>query len=90
MTTHVQKVVGSDPGAVYWMDIWTFFTFICCKNRNVCLKRAKINEKEAGFGPLNLHWSRETVLTWRNSFECELKKDEKSLSRFVSSFFDNF
>ena len=24
------------------------FTFICCKNCNVCLKRPKINKKEAG------------------------------------------
>ena len=24
-----------------------FFTYICCKNCNVCLKRPKINEKEA-------------------------------------------
>ena len=29
---------------------WTFFTFICCKNCEVCLKRPKINEKEAGVG----------------------------------------
>ena len=28
-----------------------FFTFICCKNCIVCLKRPKINEKEAGVGP---------------------------------------
>ena len=28
---------------------WTFFTY--CKNCNVCLKRPKINEKEAGVGP---------------------------------------
>ena len=29
-----------------------FFTLICCKNCiNVCLKRPKINEKEAGVGP---------------------------------------
>ena len=27
-----------------------FFTFICCKNCNVCLKRPKINEKEARVG----------------------------------------
>ena len=28
---------------------WTFFTLICCKNcTDVCLKRPKINEKEAG------------------------------------------
>ena len=29
-----------------------FFTYICCKNCNdVCLKKLKINEKEAGVGP---------------------------------------
>ena len=29
-----------------------FFTLICCKNCNdVCLKRPKINENEAGVGP---------------------------------------
>ena len=28
-----------------------FFTYICCKNCIVCLKRLKINEKEAGVGP---------------------------------------
>ena len=31
-----------------------FFTFICCKNCNVCLKRPKINKKEAGVGPFFL------------------------------------
>ena len=34
------------------VTVWTFFTYICCKNCNdVCLKRPKINEKEAGVGP---------------------------------------
>ena len=28
-----------------------FSTLICCKNCNVCLKRPKINEKEAEVGP---------------------------------------
>ena len=28
-----------------------FFTYICCKNCNICLIRPKINEKEAGVGP---------------------------------------
>ena len=28
-----------------------FFTYICCKNCIVCLKRPKINEIEAGVGP---------------------------------------
>ena len=31
-----------------------FFTSICCKNCNVCLKRPKINGKEAGIGPFFL------------------------------------
>ena len=31
---------------------WTFFTYYCCKNCNVCLKRPKINEKEAGLAHL--------------------------------------
>ena len=30
---------------------WTFFTYYCCTNCNFCLKRPKINEKEAGLGP---------------------------------------
>ena len=34
---------------------WTFFTFICCKNCNdVCLKRPKINIKEAMVGPFKI------------------------------------
>ena len=28
-----------------------FFTYICCKNCIVCLKRPKMNEKVAGVGP---------------------------------------
>ena len=34
------------------MDI--FFTYICCKNCNVCFKRPKINEKDAGVGPVDV------------------------------------
>ena len=30
---------------------WTFFTFICYKNCDVCLKKTKINEKYSGVGP---------------------------------------
>ena len=41
---------------------WTFFTIICCKNCNdVCLKRPKINEKEAGVGPF---FKKERLLIW--------------------------
>ena len=43
--THVQEVVGLNPSDVY------FFALICCKNCIVCLKRPKLNEKEAGVGP---------------------------------------
>ena len=42
-------VVGLNPGAVYWMNISDRFVVPNCI---VCLKRPKINEKEAGFGPL--------------------------------------
>ena len=43
---HILKVVGSNPGAVYWMDI-KLFHIVCCKNCNdVCLKRPKITEKD--------------------------------------------
>ena len=50
--THVPKVVGSNPGTVYWIDIFShiFVVKIC----NVCLKRPKINKKEAGVGPFFL------------------------------------
>ena len=46
---HVCKVVGSNPDASI-LD-GHFFALICCKNCiDVCLKRLKINEKEAGDG----------------------------------------
>ena len=38
--SHVPKVVGSNPCAVYWMDK-TFYSNICCPNSNVGLKRLK-------------------------------------------------
>ena len=40
--------MGSNPGAVYLMDL---FALICFKNCIVRFKRQKINEKEAGVGP---------------------------------------
>ena len=42
-------------GTVYWMEMH-FFTMICCKNCIVCLKRSKINEKEARVGPIFLDY----------------------------------
>ena len=43
------RVVGSNLGTVYWMDIFSHIFVV--KNCNVCLKRLKINEKEVGIGP---------------------------------------
>ena len=42
--------MGSNPGIVYWMDIFShlFVVKIC----NVCLKRPKNKQIEAGVGPL--------------------------------------
>ena len=40
---------------------WTlghFFTLICCKNCIVCLKKPKINEKEAGVGPFLKYYAK--------------------------------
>ena len=42
--THDREVMGSNPGAVEWLNM-KFFTLICCKNCIVCLKRLNINEK---------------------------------------------
>ena len=44
------KVMGSNPDTINWMDM-TFFTLICYKSCIVCLKRPKINKKEARVGP---------------------------------------
>ena len=44
----------SNPGAVYWMDIWTFFIFwFAVKIVLFAWKRPKINEKEAGLRLVN-------------------------------------
>ena len=45
------KVVSSNPGTIYWMDIFTCICF--CKNFNV-FEKTKMNEKEAGVGPFFL------------------------------------
>ena len=61
------QMLGGSPGLVVMgrdshsegcgFDSWYrildvhFFTYICCNNCNVCLKRPKINEKEAVVGP---------------------------------------
>ena len=40
------KVVGSNPGVIYWMDM-TFFTLICCK-RLYCLLEKTKNKRKSG------------------------------------------
>ena len=46
--------MNSNPGAGYWMDI---FTLICCKICIVYLRIQKINEKEAEDGPFKKYFS---------------------------------
>ena len=46
-TTHIQEVVGSKPGSVYWLDM-TFFTLIRFKNCIACMKRPKYTKKRLG------------------------------------------
>ena len=50
------KVVGLNPCTIYWMYIFShiFVEKICI----VCLKRPKINKKEAGVGPFFLKKTR--------------------------------
>ena len=44
--------------------IWTFFTLICCENCIVCLKRPKINKKEAVVGSIKKNFVRELGRLW--------------------------
>ena len=51
-----------------------FYTYICCKNCNVCLKRPKINKKEAGVGPflknfVELHLESACESVFQNYFD---------------------
>ena len=62
--------MGSNPGAVFWMDI---FHIVGCKNCIVCFKRPKINEKEARVEPFFITFSRLVVklaerTKWSGSF----------------------
>ena len=52
--THVLKVVGSNPGTVYQMDIISHIFYV--KIVLFVRKRPKINEKEAGVGPFKKDW----------------------------------
>ena len=45
--THVQKVVGSNPSTLYWME--NFHIYLCCENCNVW--KDENEQKEAGDGP---------------------------------------
>ena len=54
-----------------------FFTVICCKNCYVCLKKLKMNEKEAGDGPFffkkMFYFSLFNILLWRTPVFQETK-----------------
>ena len=65
--THVPKVVGSNPGTVYWMDIFShlFVVKIC----NVCLKRPKINENRPGLTHFLNSLLGKFRWTWSNRLE---------------------
>ena len=43
--------MGSNPGAVNWMDM-TFFTLNCCINCFDLFEKTENNQKEAGVGHL--------------------------------------
>ena len=49
--TRVHQDVGSNPNTGYWMDIFNIHLLYKLYCLFVCLKRPKINEKEAGRGP---------------------------------------
>ena len=51
---------------------WTFFTFNCCKNCNVCLKRRKYIKKRPGLAQLS---KKKYLLT----FACMLLQNSKQL-----------
>ena len=51
--THVPKVVGSNPGTVYWVDI--FHIYLLLKNcDDVCYKKPKINDTRGRGWPIFL------------------------------------
>ena len=52
--THIQKGIGSNPSARYWMDIFSHY-LICCKICFACLKKTKIKQIR---GPIfkNIYW----------------------------------
>ena len=49
--THVWKVVGLNPGAIYYMDIWTFFHIYLMQKLYCLFEKTKNKQKEARDGP---------------------------------------
>ena len=45
----VAKTTNYSPGAIFWMDIRTFFTLICCK-KLYCLLEKTENKRKRGWG----------------------------------------
>ena len=60
-----------------------FFTYICCKNCNdVCLKRPKINEKEAGVGP----FLQKNVQSFADVICCRMRTLPPDCERLLAAF----
>ena len=76
VTTYVQKVVGLNTGAVYWMNIWTFFTLICYKNCIACLKRPKISKKEAGLAHFRIRKNIQIQSSYCPSLSLEISRSK--------------
>ena len=77
--------MGSNPSTVYWMDLLSIdllLKFI------ICLKRPKINEKEAGVDPF--------FFKKRNLFKVNIREsglctsNETNQTKFFTSHFQNF
>ena len=80
--TDVPKVVGSNPCTMDGL----FYIYICRKSCNVCLKRPKINEKEARIGPF-LKKNHSSFSQSANQIRFICFKYRKDLSQFQCIIF---
>ena len=63
-------VMGDDSclrGCGFKSWCWTFLAMNCCKNCIVCLKRSKINEREAGVSPFLTFYYATTMMIFYES-----------------------
>ena len=71
--------MSSNPGAVYWADI---FHIDLLWNCNVGLKRVKINEKEAGVGTL-----KKFCQVWQLVDKLLATPESRSLNPVITKFY---